>query len=193
MVPRQPLLVGAAQGAGRAVGFLPSQLPVGSVFHRIATEVNRRYLGKLDSSSLIAENGRVIVVNEPQVWTVIGVLAAALFGGLTVITQLVLRTLQAEIGSVRTEIGSVRTDLRAEIGSLRTELRTEIDSVRTDLRAEITSVRTEIDSVRTELRSEIASVRIEIGALRDITETRFESLDRDVQALTRHVFGTAPS
>ncbi len=125
-------------------------------------------------------------MNEPQVWTVIGVLAAALFGGLTVITQLVLRTLQAEIGSVRTEIGSVRTDLRAEIGSLRTELRTEIDSLRTELR-------TEIDSVRTELRSEVASVRVEIGALRDITETRFESLDRDVQALTRHVFGTAPS
>lgn len=121
-------------------------------------------------------------MNEPQVWTVIGVLAAALFGGLTVITQLVLRTLQAEIGSVRTEIGSVRT----EINSVRADLRAEINSVRTELSADI-------DSVRTELRSEIASVRIEIGALRDITETRFESLDRDVQALTRHVFGTAPS
>ena len=88
----------------------------------------------------------MIIVNEPQVWTVIGVLAAALFGGLTVITQLILRTLSAEIGSLRHELGG-------EIGSLRTE----------------------------------------IGSLRDITEARFESLDRDVQALTRHVFGTAPS
>jgi hypothetical protein len=118
-------------------------------------------------------------VNEPQIWTVIGVLAAALFGGLTVITQLILRTLQAEIGSARTEIGSLRTGLGGEIGSLRTELGGEIGSLRTELGGEISSLRTEL--------------RSEIGALRDITEVRFESLDRDVQALTRHVFGTAPS
>jgi hypothetical protein len=132
----------------------------------------------------------VIIVNEPQIWTVIGVLAAALFGGLTVITQLILRTLQAEIGSARTEIGSLRTGLGGEIGSLRTGLGGEIGSLRTELGGEIGSLRTElggeISSLRTELRSEI-------GALRDITEVRFESLDRDVQALTRHVFGTAPS
>ena len=84
-------------------------------------------------------------MNEPQVWTVIGVLAAALLGGLTVITQLILRTLQAEIGTVRVEIGSLRTEMRAEI-----------------------------------------------GALRGITEAKFEGLDRDVQALTHHVFGSSP-
>ena len=117
----------------------------------------------------------MILVNEPQVWTVIGVLAAALFGGLTVITQLILRTLSAEIGSLRNELGGEIRSLRTEHSSLRTELQGEIGSL------------------RTEMRSEFGLVRTEIGALRDITEARFEILDRDVQALTRHGFGTAPS
>lgn len=113
----------------------------------------------------IRNNGKVIIVNEPQVWTVIGVLAASLFGGLTVITQLILRTVQAEIGTVRAEIGSLRTEMRTEVGSLH---------------GEVGSLRTEVGSLRTE-----------VGALRAVTETKFESLDRDIQGLARHVFGSS--
>ena len=107
----------------------------------------------------------MIIVNEPQVWTVIGVLAASLFGGLTVITQLILRTVQAEIGTVRVEIGSLRSEMRTEVGSLH---------------GEVGSLRTEVGSLRTE-----------VGALRAVTETKFESLDRDIQGLARHVFGSS--
>ncbi|GAB3197769.1 hypothetical protein GCM10027062_10220 [Nocardioides hungaricus] len=61
--------------------------------------------------------------------------------------------------TLRTEIGSVRTELRSEIGSVRTELRTEIGSVRTEMRAEFRRM-----------------------------DERLDHLDRDVQALTRHIF-----
>lgn len=54
-------------------------------------------------------------MNEPQVWTLIGVFAAGLFGMLTLMSTMFVRVL-------RTEIGSVRTELRTEIGSIRNEM-----------------------------------------------------------------------
>lgn len=57
-------------------------------------------------------------MTEPQVWTLIGVFAAGLFGMLTLMSTMFVRVVRTEIGSVRTEIGSVRT----EIGSVRTEI-----------------------------------------------------------------------
>lgn len=99
-------------------------------------------------------------MNEPQVWTLIGVFGTALFGMLTLMTTLFVRVVRTEIGSLRTEIGSVRTELGAEIGSVRTELGAQIGSLRSEMQAEFASVRTEI-----------------------------KYLDRDVQALSRRVFG----
>lgn len=87
----------------------------------------------------------MFTVTEPQVWTLIGVFAAALFGMLTLMSTMFVRVVRTEIGSVRTEIGSVRS----EIGSLRTEMRTEIRRL----------------------------------------DQRFDSLDRDVQAIAKRVFG----
>ncbi|WP_200914497.1 MULTISPECIES: hypothetical protein [unclassified Aeromicrobium] len=102
----------------------------------------------------------MIEVNEPQVWTLIGVFGTALFGMLTLMSTMFVRIL-------RTEIGSLRTEMRTEIGSLRSEMGTELRSVRG-----------EIGSLRTEMQAEFASVRTEI-----------KYLDRDVQALSRRVFG----
>jgi len=62
--------------------------------------------------------------------------------------------------TIRTEVGSLRTEMRSEIGSVRTEMRSEIGSVRTEMRSEFRRI-----------------------------DERFDHLDRDVQALTRHVFG----
>lgn len=70
-------------------------------------------------------------MTEPQVWTLIGVFAAALFGMLTLMSTLFLRV-----------------------------------------------IRTEIDSLRTEMRGETRRL-----------DQRFDSLDRDVQAITRRIFG----
>lgn len=45
-------------------------------------------------------------MTEPQVWTLIGVFAAGLFGMLTLMSTMFVRVVRTEIGSVRTEIGS---------------------------------------------------------------------------------------
>lgn len=50
-------------------------------------------------------------MNEPQVWTLIGVFAAGLFGMLTLMSTMFVRVLRTEIGSVRAEIGSLRTEM----------------------------------------------------------------------------------
>jgi hypothetical protein len=76
----------------------------------------------------------VIEMNEPQVWTLIGVFGTALFGMLTLMSTLFVRVVRAEIGSLRTEIGSVRTGLGAEIDALRSEMRGEFASVHTEIK-----------------------------------------------------------
>jgi len=88
-------------------------------------------------------------MTEPQVWTLIGVFAAGMFGTITLISTMFLRTMQNGFDGVRTEM------------------------------------RNEFASVRTEMRSEFANVRTEIGAVHG----RIDHLDRDVNAIYRHLFG----
>ena len=78
----------------------------------------------------------MIEVNEPQVWTLIGVFAATLFGVLTLMSTMFLR-------AVRVEIGSVRTELRSGLGELRDELRGELG----ELRGALTTLDHRIDSL----------------------------------------------
>jgi len=99
-------------------------------------------------------------MTEPQVWTLIGVFAAGMFGTITLISTMFLRTMQNGFDGVRTE-------MRNEFASVRTEFRNEFASV------------------RTEMRSEFANVRTEIGAVHG----RIYHLDRDVNAIYRHLFG----
>lgn len=73
-------------------------------------------------------------MTEPQVWTLIGVCAAGMFGTITLISTMFLRTMQNEFESVRTEV-------RNEFASVRTEMRSEFAHVRT----EISSVHGRID------------------------------------------------
>ncbi|MFT4259851.1 hypothetical protein [Microbacterium sp.] len=72
-------------------------------------------------------------MTEPQVWTLIGVFAASLFGVLTVMSTMFVRILRTEIGGVRTELESVRTEMRTEFQSVRTEMRAEIGGIRTEI------------------------------------------------------------
>jgi hypothetical protein len=73
-------------------------------------------------------------MTEPQVWTLIGVFAAGMFGTITMISTMFLRMMQNEFESVRTEV-------RNEFASVRTEMRSEFAHVRT----EISSVHGRID------------------------------------------------
>ena len=88
-------------------------------------------------------------MTEPQVWTLIGVFAAGMFGTITLISTMFLRSMQNGFDSVRREFG------------------------------------TEFASVRTEFRGEFASVRTEVQAVHG----RIDHLDRDVNAIYRHLFG----
>lgn len=99
-------------------------------------------------------------MTEPQVWTLIGVFAAGMFGTITLISTMFLRTMQNGFEGVRTE-------MRNEFASVRTEMRNEFASV------------------RTETGSEFAGVRTEIRAVHE----RMDHLDRDVSAIYRHIFG----
>lgn len=110
-------------------------------------------------------------ITEPQVWTLIGVFAAAMFGTLTLMSTMFLRTMQNGFDGVRTE-------LKNEFASVRTEFRNEFASVRTEFRNEFASVRTESGT-------EFSGVRAEIRAIHE----RIDHLDRDVSAIYRHIFG----
>lgn len=99
-------------------------------------------------------------MTEPQVWTLIGVFAAAMFGTLTLMSTMFLRTMQNGFDGVRTE-------LKNEFASVRTEFRNEFASVRTESGSEFSGVRTEIRAIH----------------------ERIDHLDRDVSAIYRHIFG----
>ncbi len=58
-------------------------------------------------------------MNEPQVWTLIGVFAAGMFGMITIVSTMFVRVVRGEIGSLRAEIkGGDIAELRSEIRSL---------------------------------------------------------------------------
>ncbi len=52
-------------------------------------------------------------MNEPQVWVLIGVIAAAMFGMITVVSTLFIHVVKAEIGGLRSEIRTLERDVSA--------------------------------------------------------------------------------
>src|SRR5690606_38478052 len=74
------------------------------LLHRSSSDARTRRGGTgppcprvLASSCTKADNRRVLEMNEPQVWVLIGVFAAALFGMLTIVSTLFLRVVRSEI------------------------------------------------------------------------------------------------
>lgn len=83
----------------------------------------------------------MLTLTEPQVWVLIGVFAAAIFGMFGVVLTSINRTLTASIGGVRAEIVGLRDAMNARF---------------------------------------------------EAVDVKFEMLERDIQALSRHVFGSDP-
>lgn len=52
-------------------------------------------------------------MNEPQVWTLIGVFAAALFGMVTVVSTMFVRVLRAEVRTIHQRIDVLDRDVNA--------------------------------------------------------------------------------
>ena len=127
------------------------------------------------------EDSGVIALTEPQTWTTIGVLAAALLGTITLVSTMLMRTITAQIGGLRGEIGGLRGEisgLHGEMGGLRGEMVSGFSSVRSELRSEIGGLRAEMNA-----RFEAVDARF------DTVNTKIEGLDRDVQLLMNREFG----
>ncbi len=107
------------------------------------------------------------MVTEPQVWTIIGVGATAMFTMLTIISTFFVRI-------VRAEIGGLHGELTGQINGLRGEVKSEINGLRGEVTGEIGGLKGAIAEVRTELRG---------------TNERIDRLDSDISALMRHTFG----
>lgn len=101
-------------------------------------------------------------MNEPQVWTLIGVFAAVLTG----MIMLVLRTMNAQFAAMNSKFDAVNSQFDT--------VNSRFDSLQNELKAEISD---SIGLLRGEMMTEIATLRVEIG-----------HLDRDVQAISRRVF-----
>lgn len=78
----------------------------------------------------------MIEVNEPQIWTLIGIFAASMFGMLRMTSTSFVNILRAEIGGVRAEIGGLRGEVNSriggvhgEIGGLRAEMNARFDQL----------------------------------------------------------------
>lgn len=54
----------------------------------------------------------MIELTEPQVWVLIGIFAAAMFGMIGIVTSSFNRTLVAAIGGVEAKIGGVEAEIR---------------------------------------------------------------------------------
>ena len=113
------------------------------------------------------EDRGVIALTEPQTWTTIGVLAAALLGTITLVSTMLMRTITAQIGGLRGEIGGLRGEMVSGFSSVRSELRSEIGGLRAEMNARFEAVDARFDTVN----------------------TKIEGLDRDVQLLMNREFG----
>ena len=64
------------------------------------------------------------LMNDAQIWTMIGCFTVLMLGMLTVVSTLFIRV-------VRTEIGGLRGEMNAQIGGLRHEMNARFDTVNT--------------------------------------------------------------
>lgn len=70
-------------------------------------------------------------MTDPQAWTLIGVFAAAILGGLTLVTTMLTRVIRAEIGGLRSEVGGQIQSLRGEVTGQIKGLRGEVAGLHT--------------------------------------------------------------
>ncbi|CAH0209863.1 hypothetical protein SRABI98_02220 [Microbacterium sp. Bi98] len=100
------------------------------------------------------------LMNDAQIWTMIGCFTALMFGMLTVVSTLFIRVVRTEIGGLRGEIGGLRGEMNAQIRGLRGEM-----------------------------NAQIGGLRGEMNARFDAVNTRIDGLDRDMQAVVKPSFG----
>ncbi len=109
-------------------------------------------------------------MTEPQVWTLIGVFAAIMLGGMTLMTTLLMRTITSSISGLRGE-------LHSSLGGLRAEMNVKFETVHEKFDAKFDLIGVGLDGLDARLMS---------------VEKKLEGLDRDVQVISRRVFDGDP-
>jgi hypothetical protein len=74
-------------------------------------------------------------MTEPQVWVLIGVFTAALFGMFTIVSTLFVRVIRAEISGLRGEFSGELSGLRAEMNARFDGLEQRVDGLDRDVQA----------------------------------------------------------
>lgn len=119
-------------------------------------------------------NEGVSLVNDPQIWTLLGLFAAIMLGGMTLMTTLLMRAMTAAIGGVNGRIDGLEGSLQARMDGVNGR----IDGLEGSLHARI-------DGLTGEMRAGFAAV----DAKFETVHVKLEHLDRDVTALSKKVFG----
>ncbi len=83
-------------------------------------------------------------MDDPQVWTLIGVFTTMMLGGMTLMTMQFSRVIRAEIGGLRGE-------LHGEIGGLRGDLSGRLESLEGRLTGRIDALEHKVDSLDKEV------------------------------------------
>jgi hypothetical protein len=140
-------------------------------------------------------------MTEPQVWVLIGTFAAAVLGGMTFSTNLIMGSLtkvitantdrlEARIDALRHETVSEIQVTRFKIDSVEAGLTAKIDSVEAGLTAKIVSVEAgltaKIESVEARLTSQIEGVESRLRG--DMAR-----IDSDVTAIAKRVWTEPPA
>lgn len=124
--------------------------------------------------------GMGLTMNEPQIWTIIGVLAATMIGLITLITQLFMRQMTTQFEVLRSELGT-KIDLTAE------RLDTRITSLSTEMVLRFEQVDQRFEQVDRRL----GNLELRVGTLEGQVERldrKVDDIDRDVQGIVKRVF-----
>lgn len=118
-------------------------------------------------------------MTEPQVWVLIGTFAAAVLGGMTFSTNLIMSSLSKVI--------TANTD----------RLESRIDALRFETMSEFQATGYRIDSLGTALNAKIDSVEARLTAQMGSVESRLRGdmarIDADVTAIAKRVWTEPPA
>nr|WP_186807397.1 hypothetical protein [Microbacterium testaceum] len=129
-------------------------------------------------------------MTEPQVWVLIGTFAAAVLGGMTFSTNLIMSSLSKVI--------TANTDrLESRIDALRFETMSELQATGYRIDSLGTALNAKIDSVEAGLNAKIHSVEARLTAQMESVESRLRGdmarIDADVTAIAKRVWTEPPA
>ncbi|QAY59013.1 hypothetical protein ET475_02725 [Microbacterium protaetiae] len=104
-------------------------------------------------------------MTEPQTWALLGIFTTIMLGGMTLMTTLLTRTFNAAIGGLRGEMNARFEAVNAKFDAVNAKFDAKFDAVD----AKFDAVNARIDHMQQKM------------------DTRFETLDRDIAALTKRV------